>query len=81
MVGSCFASASLSEKRNIPLFFVWPHHTAFGILVPQTGIEPVLPALKVQDLNHWTTREVQGGYTVDLFSSPYLTLDTHFDDI
>ena len=81
MVDSCFVSTSLSEKRNIPLFFVWPHHTAFGILVPQTGIEPVLPALKVQDLNHWTTREVQGGYTVDLFSSPYLTLDTHFDDI
>ena len=29
-----------------------------GILVPQPGIEPMSPALKVQKLNHWTTREV-----------------------
>ena len=29
-----------------------------GILVPQTGIEPVPPALAVWSLNHWTTMEV-----------------------
>ena len=29
----------------------------WGILVPQPGIQPMLPALKVQSLNHWTTRE------------------------
>ena len=31
---------------------------AYGILVLQPGIEPVHPALAVQSLNHWTTREV-----------------------
>ena len=31
---------------------------ACGILVLQPEIEPELPALKVQSLNHWTTREV-----------------------
>ena len=29
-----------------------------GILVPQPGIEPAIPVMKVQCLNHWTTREV-----------------------
>ena len=31
--------------------------TACGILVPQSGIEPTLPALEAQNLNHWTTSE------------------------
>ena len=31
---------------------------ACGLLVPQPGIEPVFPALEVQNLNHWTTKEV-----------------------
>ena len=30
---------------------------AYGILVPQPGIEPAPPALEGQSLNHWTTRE------------------------
>ena len=29
-----------------------------GILVPQPGIEPGLPALGAQHSNHWTTRDV-----------------------
>ena len=33
----------------------WPLREACGILVPQPGIKPVLPALS---LNHSTTREV-----------------------
>ena len=33
-----------------------------GILVPQPGIEPVHPTLKVQDLERWTTREVLTNY-------------------
>ena len=37
-------------------FFFWPHLAACGILVP--GFEPVPPAVEVQILNHWTTREV-----------------------
>ena len=36
----------------------WPHHMAWGILVPQPGIEPVLPSMGAQSLNHGTTREV-----------------------
>ena len=35
-----------------------PHHAACGILVPWPGIELRSSALKVQSLNHWTTREV-----------------------
>ena len=29
-----------------------------GILIPQPGMEPVIPAWEMQSLNHWTTREV-----------------------
>ena len=35
-----------------------PHCAKCGILVPQPGIKPVPPALGVQNLNHWTAREV-----------------------
>ena len=31
---------------------------ACGILVPQPGIKPTLPALEAQCFNHWTIREV-----------------------
>ena len=31
---------------------------AFGILVPQPGIEPAPPTMEAWSLNHWTTREV-----------------------
>ena len=37
--------------------FFWPDHMASWILVPQPGIEPVLPALGSQSLNPWTARE------------------------
>ena len=36
-------------------FFFWPHSEN---LVPQPEIEPVLPAVEAQSLNHWTAREV-----------------------
>ena len=39
------------------------------ILVPQPGIEPVLPALEVWSLNHWTAREVS---KFNLFSQEYV---------
>ena len=32
-----------------------------GLLVPQPGIETVLPAVEAQSLNHWVTREAQKG--------------------
>ena len=38
--------------------FFCPHLAACGILVPQPGIKPVLPAVEAQSLNHWTAREV-----------------------
>ena len=42
-----------------PLFiYLWPHHVAHRILVPQPGIEPMPPALEVQSSNHWITRGV-----------------------
>ena len=31
---------------------------ACGIFVPGLGIEPMSPAVDVQSLNHWTSREV-----------------------
>ena len=40
------------------LMGIWPRQAACGILVPRPGIEPTPPALAVQTLNHWTTREV-----------------------
>ena len=39
-------------------FSFWPLCTAYQILVPQSGIEPMPPAVEVQSLNHCTTREV-----------------------
>ena len=34
---------------------------ACGIPVPWSGVEPVLPAVEAQSLNHWTAREVPEG--------------------
>ena len=34
------------------------HSAACGILLPWPGIKPMPPALSVQSLNHWITREV-----------------------
>ena len=33
-------------------------YEAYGILVPGSGIEPPIPCIGNQSLNHWTTREV-----------------------
>jgi len=43
------------------LFFkniFWPHHIAYGILVPWPGIGSTPLALAAQNLNHWTSREI-----------------------
>ena len=53
-----------SSPTRVPPTFVfffsafWPHPTAGRIPVPLPGIEPVLSAVKVRCLNHWTAREV-----------------------
>ena len=39
--------------------FIWLHRGVCGILVPQPGIKPMLPALEAWSLNHWTSKEVQ----------------------
>lgn len=39
------------------LFFL-PRCMAYGILVSQPGMEPLLPAVETQSLNHWIAREV-----------------------
>ena len=36
------------------LVFFWLHHVAYGILVPQPGIDPWPTAVKVPSPNHWT---------------------------
>ena len=42
----------------IYLFIFLPHHVACRILISQPGIEPMSLAVKVQSLNHWTSREI-----------------------
>ena len=42
---------------NLFLYIFWLCHMAYGILVPQLGIEPKPLAVRAWSLNHWTTRE------------------------
>ena len=59
MTGRGFQGTSDEPLILFPFFFFfWPYHTAGGILVPQPGIQTAPPALEVQSLNPWTTREV-----------------------
>ena len=46
---------------------------ACGILVPQSAIQPMLPALEAQTLSHWATREVPI-YTLLFSSEPAVVL-------
>ena len=66
----CDGSRAKSYKNSHPpsptsptsfiLFYIfWLHHAAAcGILAQWPAIEPSLPALEAQSLNHWTAREV-----------------------
>ena len=58
------------SKHFIYLFIFWPCHTACGILVPWSGIEPLSPAVEVQSFNHWTAREVPTTFVLKI---PILT--------
>ena len=40
------------------IYLFLPYHEGCGILVPWPEIEPMTPAVEVQSLNHWTTKEV-----------------------
>ena len=51
----------VSPVQGLVLFcwvFFRPHPVACGILGPQSWIKPMPPAMRVQSLNHWTTKEV-----------------------
>ena len=48
---------SQSKKRKTAVLFWAPCSVACGILVPQSGIEPLPPTLEAQSLNHWITTE------------------------
>ena len=50
--------SALEVLKNYYYFFFWSHCTVCGILVPQSGIEPLPPALEAWSLNHWTIRKV-----------------------
>ena len=39
------------EFLKVIITITWLHHVACGTLVPLPGIEPVFPALEVQNLN------------------------------
>ena len=42
---------------NLFLFIFWPCHVVCGILVFQTGIEHIPPAVEVESPNQWTVRD------------------------
>ena len=44
------------------LLFFWPHHIAWGILVPWPGVEPTPSAVEAWSFNHWTSKEVQDAW-------------------
>ena len=45
-------------QKKLKKHFFWPCLITCGIFVPQPEIEPELPAVETQSLNHWTSREV-----------------------
>ena len=58
-MSTCLVSRVLSSSYFVQtFFFFWPLWVTCGILVPQPGIESVLPALGVQNVTHWTTTKV-----------------------
>ena len=56
-----------------PTFFFLPYHAACRIVVSWPEIEPALPAVEVQSLNHWTTREVSK------YPYSWVNLDSYVD--
>ena len=44
---------------------------AYGILVPRPRIKPMCPAVEVQSLNYWTTREILTSWRVILAAPPH----------
>ena len=68
------------------LFIFWLFHRAYGILVPQSGIESVTPAVEAWSLNHWTIREGSVHSFLDYipiwkYNSTQFLLNAHFYSI
>ena len=61
------------------IFFLWPHPVAGRVLVPWPGVEPVSPALRVQNFNDWTAREVlpSSSITVTYINLTWQCLSPH----
>ena len=53
------SSAGQSFLTIFSFLFFWPHHMAYGILVPKPRMEPIHPAMETQSLNHWAVREIR----------------------
>ena len=53
----------LHNTSNTLIF--WRCRVACGILVSQTGIEPVPPAREARNLNHWATKKVPTCYSLN----------------
>ena len=51
-------STGVANSVLVFLFVLFWSHRGMWDLSPRPGIEPTSPALEVQSLNHWTTREV-----------------------
>ena len=60
LVGKFFKNILYKTVILFLIFIYWLCQEACGILVPQLGTEPIPPAVDMQNLNHWTTREVLG---------------------
>ena len=56
-------------SRLLLCFIFWLPCMPYGILVPQPGITLAPTALKLQSLNHWTTREVIFPISIHILSS------------
>ena len=41
---------------------------------PSRGIEPVIPAVEAQSLNHWTTRELSSSDALKGLTGPFMLL-------
>ena len=55
-------------------FFFRPCHSAYRILVPRPGIEPMPAAVKAQSPNHWTAREYPRLLPLPLLLPPSFSL-------
>ena len=56
------------------LLSFWLYQVACGIIVPQPGIKPTLPALEGWSLNHWTAKEFPWSSELTNVSTRYFSI-------